>query len=361
MARIVTLYTERPLNLNNMAHIRWYKVAEALARLGHDVDLAANAPGERRWWPRRTEELGAKLRRISLRRVRWREYDVVKIANQSGFELLERLGGAGHHHIISRLGTVVPVEDADGFYFHGELRQRMYELQGRISKSSRCIAVSNEPARALWTRQFGALPPVLLVPGGVDRDIPDPGRDPYPPGGARRCLFAGNFSYLNYAPRANEVLCEKLNRLGELLRQHQVTLYAIGPGDTELLDPRFVSHMGVVPYERTWSYLQFAHVGIEPVKGRRYLHNTESSKVYHYLRAGLPTVIEAGLPNAELVHDAGLGFVVESDDLDVFAAKVVEAVETTWDRQHAIEYVLDRHTWDHRALVYHRWLAGEAS
>jgi glycosyltransferase involved in cell wall biosynthesis len=360
MARVVTLCTERPLSLNNMAHIRWYKVAEALTRLGHVVDIAANAPGARRWWPQRTEELAHKLRLVPFRRVRWSEYDVVKIANQSGFELLERLGGAGHHHIISRLGTVVPGEDTEGFYFHGELRRRMYELQGRISRGSRCIAVSNEAARTLWTQQFGTLPPVLLVPGGVDRDIPDPDRDPYPPGGARRCLFAGNFSYLNYAPQANEVLCRKLNRLGERLRRHEVTLFAIGPGDTELLDPRYVIHLGVVPYERTWSYLQFAHVGIEAVKGQGSLHNTESSKVYHYLRAGLPTVIETGLPNAELVRDAGLGFVVESDDLDAFSAKVVEAAETTWDRQRAVEYVLDRHTWDHRALVYHRWLTNEA-
>jgi hypothetical protein len=156
------------------------------------------------------------------------------------------------------------------------------------------------------------------------------------------------------------MLCSKLNRLGELLRQRECTLYAIGPGDTDLLDRRYVRYLGVVPYERTWSYLQFAHVGIEPIKGRGHLHNTESSKVYHYLRAGLPTVIEAGLPNAELVHDAGMGFVVQSDDLDAFAAKVVEAAETTWDRERAVEHVLGRHTWDHRALVYHRWLAGEA-
>ena len=359
MARIVTVCTERPLALVNMAHIRWYKIAEGLARLGHTVDIAANEESRRRWpWRPATTRLAPNLGRVPLGRVKWSRYDVVKVTYQEGFEILEKHRGARHDFIISRLSTVVGPEDAAGSYFEGPLRRRMYEAQQRIRQVSRYLAVSNEPARALWVQLHGAAPPVVLVPGAVDRDIPEPADDPYPAGGGGRCLFAGNFSWKNYAPRANATLSEKLNRLGELLARHEIRLYTVGPGDTDLLDSRYVTHLGVVPYERSWSYLQFAHVGIDLVKGQGFLHNTESSKLYHYLRAGLPAVVEAGLPNADLVEAAGLGYVVPSDDLALFAQKVADAAAERWDRRRAVDYILEHHTWDSRALVYHRLLTG---
>ena len=361
MARIVTVCTERPLALDNMAHIRWYKISEGLARLGHTVDLAANDQERWRWPWRAADRLGPNLRRVPPGRVKWGRYDVVKVTYQEGFEILEKHGGARHDFIISRLSTVVGPEDAAGFYFEGPLRRRMYQAQQRIRQVSRYLAVSNEAARDLWVQLHGAAPPVVLVPGAVDREIPEPGDDPYPADGAVRCLFAGNFSWRNYAPRANATLCEKLNRLGELLAREGIRLYTVGPGDTDLLDSRVVTHLGVVSYERSWSYLQFAHVGIDLVKGHGFLHNTESSKLYHYLRVGLPAVVEAGLPNADLVHATGLGFVVASDDLPAFARRVADAAGATWDRRRAVDYVLEHHTWDSRALVYHRLLAESAA
>lgn len=361
MARIVTVCTERPLALVNMAHIRWYKIAEGLARLGHEVDLAANEESRWRWPWRSGARLAPNLRRVPLRRVRWSRYDVVKVTYQEGFEILEKHRGARHDCIIARLSTVVGPEDAEGCYFEGPLRRRMYEAQERIRQVSRYLAVSNEAARDLWVRLHGAEPPVVLVPGAVDRDIPAPAEDPYPAAGGVRCLFAGNFSWKNYAPRANAMLCEKLNRLGELLARHEVRLYTVGPGDTDLLDSRYVTHLGVVPYERSWSYLQFAHVGIDLVKGQGFLHNTESSKLYHYLRAGLPAVIEAGLPNAHLVDDAGLGYIVPSDDMPLLARKIADAAAARWDRQRAVDYILEHHTWESRARVYHRLLTGAPS
>ena len=40
MARIATVYTAREHQLVDMSYIRWYKISEALARLGHQVDMA---------------------------------------------------------------------------------------------------------------------------------------------------------------------------------------------------------------------------------------------------------------------------------------------------------------------------------
>jgi glycosyltransferase involved in cell wall biosynthesis len=126
----------------------------------------------------------------------------------------------------------------------------------------------------------------------------------------------------------------------------------IGPGDAGRLDRRYVKYLGVIPYEGTWDYLHFAHVGVELVKGEKFMHNNESSKVYHYLRAGLPVVSEEGLPNNDLIEKARLGFVVKNSDLELMAQKIEEAAHSNWDRTYAINYILDNHTWDKRAEIY---------
>jgi len=53
MAKIVTVYNARHRRFEpaDMSYIRWLKVSEALARCGHQVDIATNEPG---WWMRRS-------------------------------------------------------------------------------------------------------------------------------------------------------------------------------------------------------------------------------------------------------------------------------------------------------------------
>src|SRR5512145_135645 len=117
MARIVTVYsTERTAaQLNDMANIRWHMISAALARRGHQVDLAT---AEYKWRLRRPiVAMDERLRRVPLSRVRWSDYDVVKTLFHRGFETLERFGGARHPFIISKLGSVVGAADRPGIYF----------------------------------------------------------------------------------------------------------------------------------------------------------------------------------------------------------------------------------------------------
>ena len=71
MARIVTVFSpsRRPLRLIEMSYIRWVKISEALARLGHEVHFASNAF---RWWPaRRRVTLQDGVRMVPLTGIRW--------------------------------------------------------------------------------------------------------------------------------------------------------------------------------------------------------------------------------------------------------------------------------------------------
>jgi hypothetical protein len=231
----------------------------------------------------------------------------------------------------------------------------LYNTQERIARSSRFVTVLTEQARRLWVDSFGPVPEVLLVPGAAARDIPDPGPDPFPEEEAVRCLFAGNFYAENERsqPEAHRTLVTKLNELGQLLTERKGRLYVLGQGTASNLDSRYVTYMGTSDYNASWNYLQHAHVGVV-VSAGSFQHNNESTKIYHYLRAGLPVVSEAGFPNDQVVCEAALGFVVPSGNLNRMADAISEAATRKWDRPAAIRYILEHHTWDVRAEFYDR-------
>ena len=190
---------------------------------------------------------------------------------------------------------------------------------------------------------------MLLVPGAVDADPPSPGPDPYADPHRPRCVFSGNLYWTQR--EANRILTDKLNELGQRLAPSGARLYVVGPGRAQRLDPRFVTYLGSFPYMQSWDHLYHADVGILVAPGK-FLHNNESTKVYHYLRAGLPVASEAGFPNDHVLRDSGLALIAGTGDMAGVAARAVEAAHQPWNRDHAIRFVLENHTWDQRARVY---------
>jgi glycosyltransferase involved in cell wall biosynthesis len=358
VARIVTVYRmwRRRFRPVDMSYIRWLKISEELARLGHQVDIATNEP---RWLVRRAPLVMApNLRRVPLTRLCWDEYDLVKTLFDKGFEAVEHYGGDRHPFIISKLGSVVGPEDMDGIYFYGEHRRQLYAQQERIHQRSRFVTVLSEPARQLWAECFGSAERVLLVPGAVDREIPPPGRNPYPRDGKIRCVFAGTIYTRHFQPEANRTLVEKLNLLGRELSAGGARLCMLGVGDVRRLDRTHVTYLGWIPYHKTWDYFYHADIGIV-VSAGSFMHNNESSKIYQYLRAGLPVVTESGFPNDYLVHDSRCGIVVPSGDMSALADAALAAARTTWDKTYAVDYILENHTWDKRVTVYDQLLRRE--
>lgn len=350
MAKIVTVYNawRRGFEPADMSYIRWLKISEALAGRGHHVDIATNEPG---WWARWSPiAMTENLRRVPISGVKWKDYHVVKTLFHIGFDTLEAYGGHEHPFIISKLGSVVASEDMEGVYFYGNVRKHLYATQEKINRASRYITVLSRPAKELWRAGFDGNQDVLIVQGGVDANIPPPARDPYPERKGIRCLFAGHVYTRHSQPEVNRVLITKLNRLGKLLAGPGGRLYMLGSGDVRRLDENYVTYLGTTPYRKSWDYFHFADVGIVVSAGIH--HNNESSKIYHYLRAGLPVVSEAGFPNDNVVAEARLGFVIENGNLGLMAEKIEEAAHKNWDRDHAVAYILNNHTWDKRVEVY---------
>jgi hypothetical protein len=137
-----------------------------------------------------------------------------------------------------------------------------------------------------------------------------------------------------------------------------VRLYMFGFGDVSRMDTRYVSYLGAIPCERTWDYFHFAHVGCVVAYGH-WLHNNESTKIYYYLRVGLPVLSEEGFPNDHIVGESQLGFTVENGNMALLAQKIGEATRQSWDRDYAIRYILDNHTWDKRVEVHDQLIRKE--
>ena len=356
MAKIVTVYrdTRGIFQPVEMGAIRWLKISEALARRGHSVDMAMTETFTPEM-DRAIAASGLQLRRLPLREVCWSDYDVVKTFFDLGFQTLESYGGGGHPFIISKLGSVVDAHDREGIYFYGAYREELYATQERINARSRYVTLLSEGAKELWLDLFGPKTNILLVPGAADRDIPILGDDPFPTGDDARVLFAGNVYTRDHQAEANDVLVAKLNQLGELLRGRGCRLYMIGVGDVSRLDSECVTYLGSVSHEDAWNFFGHADVGVV-VSAGSFMHNNESTKIYHYLRAGLPVVSESGFPNDDVVRRSGLGFVVESGAVDEMAQRVEEAARATWDRAPAVRYIIEHHTWDTRVAIYDRVL-----
>lgn len=340
-----------------MADIRWHRISAALAARGHTVHMAS---AELHWRFRRSTAVPGTPAFVPITRLQWDRYDMVKTLFHLGFETLERHGGAGHPFIVSKLGSVVGPDDRPGIYFYGAERARMFGTQTRIAATSRAVTLLSQPAIDLWRECHGASQRTLLVPGAVDAVVPPPGRDPYPAGCRIRCVFSGNFyrHHRSSQPEAHNEIAARLNAVGALLHRRGARLFVVGPGDARSLDERYVSWCGAVAYERSWDWLHFASVGIVVAAGA-FMHNNESTKIYHYLRAGLPVVSEEGFPNDDVVRGSGLGFVVPNGEPQVMADRILEASAMPWDRARAVQFILERHTWDRRVEAYERLLAEE--
>jgi glycosyltransferase involved in cell wall biosynthesis len=336
--------------LHAMDVIRWRRVAEGLADLGFDVDLVGDGPGV-------PTEPRPTLRTVPWSHVDWSRYDVVKTLFHLGFRHFLEAGGAGHPFVISKLGSVVgPTDEVAGVHFFGEARAKLWAIQEAIRRHSRYVTVLTEPSRALWERTLGPDVPVLLVPTGVDRQIPPPGDNPFPATGEKVVVYIG-LLYARAQRAVNLLWQERLNALGRRLRARGLRLHFIGGGSTDRLDPAAVTVVGPVPLAAMWDYQYFADVGVVLAQGP--VQHNESSKVYYYLRTGLPVVSEAPVPNNRVIEEAGCGLVAPYGDDDALAETIEMAARRPWDRDRAIRYVLANHTWDHRVAIYRRLFATE--
>lgn len=357
--KIAFVHTPRNLSgevFGAMNVIRFVRMAEAFARRGHAVDLVVKGGSP-------NLPVSHNVRVVAPTDIRWEDYDVVKASFHGGFEALAAWGGDHHPFIITNLGSVVGSEDTEGVYFFGEVRERLWNVQQGVAARSRIVSMLTKPNADLFKRMHGDRDGLLEVPAGADADVPAPGKNPYLAAGITRpvALYAGNIYSRDRQAEVNLFWQERLNALGRALRDRGIQLVVMGPGATDRLDPTAVRHFGIIDFREFWNWQWHAHVGVALAQGA--VQDNESSKLYYYLRTGLPVVCEASVPNAWIVTDTRHGAVVAYDDRDVgpLADAAASLVARPPDPQPVIEHIVNRHSWDARAAVYAPVLASAAT
>ena len=328
--RVAVVYPKGPVSratVHAMDRLLWLRVAEGLADVGFTVDLIADGSGD-------LVSGRPTMKTVPWAKVDWSRYDAVKTVFNAGFERLLKAGGASHPFVICKLGSVVgPTDDVPGVHFFGDERRRRWDAQQAIYRHARYVTVLTEPSRSLWETALGRQVPVLLVPTGADRSIPPRGTNPFPTTGDKVVVYIGNL-YGRDQRSINLLWQERLNALGRRLRARGLRLYFVGPGATDQLDPTAVTVIGSVPVDAVWDYQYFADVGIALAQGP--VQHNESSKLYYYLRTGLPVVSEAPIPNNHVIEEAGCGLIAPYGDDDTLAEMIEAAARRPWDRARAV-------------------------
>lgn len=332
-----------------MNWIRWYRISEALANRGYQVDLICNG-----YFPRKDFFPNEKNQNFRIRNVffvRWKNYDVIKTLFHKGIRDLKRFHGTSHPFIITKLGASVFSRDQEGIYFYGKVRERLLEEQNWAFKYSRYITTLTDANERCLRRLYPDFCNYLRVPTGVDTLIPPPRRNPYLHEKLKICIYAGNLYTKKDQPEINLRWQLKLNKIGELLLKKGVRLYFIGTGDTRRLNPKCVFNIGPIPSRDVWDYQYFADVGLALSHGP--ICDNESSKIYYYLRGGLPTVAEDSLPNSHLVYDVKLGAVAPYDNVYILCEAAAHWAHCDHlDKKNAMQWMVEHHSWDKRAEVY---------
>ena len=332
-----------------MALTRWLRISQGFAASGYPTDMIINTSEG-------LVEKGPNLRFVPYSRVKWSDYDVIKTLFHKGFESLYGTGGATHPFIVSKLGSVAGARDLEGVYFIGDERAELYEVQKKIAQASRYVTLLTEESRALWQAEHGRGDNVLLIPTGVDAVVPPPRNNPYQGIEKKIVVYIGNI-YSEYQKEINLVWQERLNRLGAVLKRNDCQLCFVGTGDTENIDPHLVVCFKDIDNDLIWDYQYFADVGIVLGQGR--VQHNESSKIYYYLRTGLPVVSEDGIPNNRLITESGMGLICEFGDDERMAEAILRAMRLTWPKTQGISYILQNHTWDHRVAAYRKLFSRE--
>ena len=340
--RIATLYRLEPLDQipeDRAAVLWWKRISFGLAERGHRVDIVSGTSAPER-------DLAPRLRNIPCTAAWWLDYDAILTFFHRGFDSLADFGGADHPAIICNLGSVVGARDeTPGVYFFGQHRQWLYSVQQQMARRAFAVNILTEPSRALFLLEHRSAARIVSIPQGVDRTIPAPRCSPFGEFREKVVVLIGSI-YGDLQKEMNRVWQDRLNSVGRELRRAGMRLCWIGPGDRERLDTSAVTALGPVEHDLAWNFQYHAAAGLVLAQGA--VQHNESTKLYNYLRGGLPVVSETPVPNNNILEEAQLGFIVPFGDDRALADALAEASGRQWNRRAAMEYMVAAHSWDRR-------------
>jgi glycosyltransferase involved in cell wall biosynthesis len=270
-------------------------------------------------------------------------YDLVKTSYHGSIKYLDSYNGPVVSRIVRVVDDSLPERDESN-------REELLLLQQIIKQRASIVTVNNEENRERWRHFYGEPPRVELVPTGCPAMIPPPGVNPFDDS-RKNILFLGSLA----APRMVEMLNQAASRLKNIAITHLIGLNKAcmyGGDDSCALEAGIVNH-GEIPETEIWNYIFHADLGLAFSTGPHPFDN-DVSKIFNYLRGGLPVVSEAPIINNALIRQTGFGDIFDHGDVDglVEAAKAVLKSPMKAGRESVMRFMASEHSWDRRARVY---------
>ncbi len=271
-------------------------------------------------------------------------YDIIKTCYHDSIRLIRSQNGKIVSRIVRVVDKTYPERDE-------RFRSRLLECQDLILEKAHTVVFNNEENRSRWINLYGSRNKTALVPTGCPRSIPNPGVNPYN-ANKKVILFLGSLA----APRMIAMLNELATRVVDIAEVHVVGLNkAMMYGGAEMdLNPLIISH-GEKRENQTWDYIYHAHIGLALATGIHPFDN-DISKIYSYLRGGLPTLSEEPILNNKMILDLAYGSEFEHGDIDslVFHCRKLSQNAPLAKKTLVMDYMAREHSWDERVDRYIR-------
>ena len=270
-------------------------------------------------------------------------YDVLKTCYHFSIELIGNFVGPVVSRIVRVVDDALPERDM-------VWRERLMKCQEMIRERSSVVVLNNWENARRWRTFYRKPASVMLIPTGCPSILPRKGKSPYDHD-EPAILFLGSLA----SPRIVAMINALAAGLQDIARLHHIGLsksHLYGQGEAWELSPLIVRH-GELPEETIWNYIRHARVGLAIAPGPHPFDN-DLSKIYSYLRGGLPVLTEEHIVNNELVRDLDWGAVFRYGDVEDAMAKAVMVMGKRWcgREKQVMTHMAREHAWENRVDQY---------
>jgi glycosyltransferase involved in cell wall biosynthesis len=267
------------------------------------------------------------------------DYSVIKTCYHPSIKLLGRYDGPVTSRIVRVVDKEIPERDT-------RFRNELLECQTLIKQRAQVVILNNTANLERWRFLYGDNQRLEIVPTGCPRDIPLRTEKPYH-GVKPIILFLGSLA----APR----MVRTLNALAEML-QDSCEIHLIGSNKTGLYGSGgylalsgLIHDHGEMSESYTWPYVEHASIGLALATGSHVFDN-DLSKMFAYLRGGLPVLSEDTVLTNYLISETRYGSVVPYDDIHAMAreARSMLANQAGVSKHAVMKFMIENHSWDKR-------------
>lgn len=266
-------------------------------------------------------------------------YAVVKTCYHQSIKLVMDYAGPVISRIVRVVDAKLPERDS-------AFRAELLRCQLLIQQRAKAVILNNTLNEERWRQFYGRRQLVEIIPTGCPLTIPKSSKNPF---NTKKpvALFLGSLA----APR----MVNFMNRLAEQVSD-ECEIHVVGANKTALYGAykeiplhKNVFYHGEIPEPDIWPYIEHSSIGLAIATGPHPFDN-DLSKMFYYLRGGLPVISEGPVCTNYLLRETSYGDIVPFNDVSAFRQSMLKILRNPPPVQrHAVmRYMARHHSWENR-------------